>query len=389
MQRKPIPMSRRVPLDISDFLMRKHNIVMPFQALWCQPCRQHGEDLFNQHKIDEKTGASDEIPDRIKKLYETPQSSESLFSDSQPVGSQVSVGSGGWQPEPSAPPELDESGSTEFKVNGRQLIFDLIKNCNENFKWKQMAYRTQRPYPKLSRNAHYRMKRSLSFGVSSMIQTLCSFKEDYIEIWKDLKKSMMVDKALGAKGNSDILLEEVIKSYNLSSTPEGKIMALSLVANNFTFKQLCKFNPPDKGIKGLKKSAKKHSKQNVDETGENVDDIQALLDSDDDSDDSNKDSDISTDEELSASQSDQCLYWKPELKFYFYQRARLHYRLSNGAVQPLIVPRKNNWKISFEVLRTIIDFVTSDEIQQSVAFGTCIARGSDGNRVKIAKAIRR
>ena len=168
-------------------------------------------------------------------------------------------------------------------------------------------------------------------------------------------ESMYVDKALGAQGNSDVLLEEVVKAYNLSTTPEGKIMALSLVANNFTFKQLCRFNPPEKGTKGLKIQGKKLPKPSVDETGENVDDIQALLDSDDDdSDESNKDSDLSTDDEFSASKSDQCVYWKPELNFYFYQRARLHYRLCQGAVQPLIVPRKNNWKISFDVLRTII-----------------------------------
>ena len=74
------------------------------------------------------------------------------------------------------------------------------------------------------------------------------------------------------------------------------------------------------------------------------------------------------------------VYWNPPITWDWYKKARVHYDKFGGGGRPVEVEYHPHERIKKEVIRTIIDFVTSDEQQQSVAFGTMLVKTSNGER---------
>ena len=152
----PEVVNHAISFDISDFLLKKHGMIMPYQARVCRMCQRNIDEMKQQYD-QEKGGeeSDDENTIGIKKMYEEPQSSESLYSNSQPTGSQNS-----WKPDDENPsaPLLDDSDmmEEEFKSNPRQQLFELIRSFDSEFEWRQLAFKTRRPFPQLGRNAHHR-----------------------------------------------------------------------------------------------------------------------------------------------------------------------------------------------------------------------------------------
>ena len=154
--KNPEKIHHPISFDLSHFLLKKHGILMPFQARVCRVCKDTIDAMKQKHD-EEKGGveSDNETAIGIKMLYEEPQSSESLYSNSQPTGSQHS-----WKPDDNYPsaPLLDDSDmkEEEFKANPRQQLFELIRSFDSEFEWRQLAYKTKRPFPQLGRNAHHR-----------------------------------------------------------------------------------------------------------------------------------------------------------------------------------------------------------------------------------------
>ena len=149
-----------ISIDISDFLLKKHGILLPYQARTCRTCKRNIDTMKQQHNEEKGEESDNETSTSVKKFYEEPQSSESLYSNSQPTGSQHS-----WKPDEDSPsaPLLDDSDmkEEEFKSNPRQQIFELIRSFDTEFQWRQLAYKTRRPFPQLGRNAHHRYGRAM------------------------------------------------------------------------------------------------------------------------------------------------------------------------------------------------------------------------------------
>ena len=134
----------------------------------------------------------------------------------------------------------------------------------------------------------------------------------------------------------------------MANSKEGRVLALSLLVNNFSFKQLCSFNPKDKQKSGTGEETNSSDFENNTNSESNEDDDE-VNDSGDKKDNEEEEKNVT---------------FNPPLQWYYYQTARLHYRSSQGALQPLICPPKNISKIPFDVLHTIIDFVTSEEVSK-------------------------
>ena len=189
------------------------------------------------------------------------------------------------------------------------------------------------------------MKRSVALGIASVVKTFSSFKEDHIKIWKEIKKSFAVEKLLGEKEHADELIQDVIRAYNLATTKEGRILALTLLVNTFSFKQLCAFNPKDHREGKIVNSDSSDSENHT----------MSELEEDDEVDE--------TGEQIKMNQKEKEVTFNPPLNWYYYQAARLHYRANQAALQPLICPPKSIWRIPFDTLRVVIDFATSEEVR--------------------------
>ena len=83
------------------------------------------------------------------------------------------------------------------------------------------------------------------------------------------------------------------------------------------------------------------------------------------------------------------LFFNPELTWDYFKNARVHNDKFQAGGQPVEVTIKPRERIKKVVIRTIIDFLTSEEVQQSVAFGTILVKGPDGVKVRIAHQIRK
>ena len=69
-------------------------------------------------------------------------------------------------------------------------------------------------------------------------------------------------------------------------------------------------------------------------------------------------------------------------KCYFTSFPCENYDKFQAGGQPVEVNAKPRERIKKEVIRTIIDFLTSEEVQQSVAYGTILVKGPDGTDSK-------
>ena len=71
-----------------------------------------------------------------------------------------------------------------------------------------------------------------------------------------------------------------------------------------------------------------------------------------------------------------------------HQKARFHNRLS-GAGKPYVKEKSAKWKLSPEIMETIVDYVTSTQEMQSVAHGTLQITLDSGRKTRISGVIRK
>ena len=221
------------------------------------------------------------------------------------------------------------------------------------------------------------MRKSVSLAFKAAISAFTDCPDDYGEIYIDVKDSGFMEKALGQKVLMDSYIKEIVRAHNMASTAREKIQILSLVSK-MGFGRLKKFNPPnvkevesddedDTDIDMETKDDEMDIEENVEDQIGNAGDVTLI----------NKSKEGTKD------------YWNPPLTWDNYRNARIHYDKYGAGGQPVEVKVQPKERIDREVLRTIIDFLTSDEQQQSVAYGTILVKGPDGKKVRIARAIRR
>ena len=85
------------------------------------------------------------------------------------------------------------------------------------------------------------------------------------------------------------------------------------------------------------------------------------------------------------------VYLNPPLTWYYYKKALVHADIHKAGGQPVEVQHhsREHEVTSKETIRMIIDFLTSEEVQQNVAYGTVQMKGPDGVTVRVARNIRR
>ena len=85
------------------------------------------------------------------------------------------------------------------------------------------------------------------------------------------------------------------------------------------------------------------------------------------------------------------VYLNPPLTWYYYKKALVHADIHKAGGQPVEVQHhsREHEVTSNVTIRMIIDFLTSEEVQQSVAYGTVQMKGPDGLTVRVARNIRR
>ena len=330
------PFKENISLERSVQLLEDRGLIVPYGAKYCMACTRKISDLL-------KTP----VPEDEEKMESTP-------SD---CGPRLDLGNS------------DTPGSSiGTQKNPRDMAIELIQTVEPTFDNKKAMWKTKQPIHQLKKTAKFKMRKTLGLTIKAAISAFTSCEDDIGEIWTDVKDSGFVEKALGQKVLMDSYIKEIVRAHNLACNPRERIQILSLVSK-LGFDKLRKFNPP-----------KNNEEMDEDETDDDeIDDDNGNVD----------DMEVSHAGDVKLKGESKKIYWNPPLTWDYYKNARIHYGKFGAGGRPIEKKVYARERIKKEVLRTIIDFVTSDEQQQSVAFGTILVKGPEGEKVRIARAIRK
>ena len=340
--------TKKITVELSEYYLYEKDMVLPCSSKVCSSC------LMKMIKSREESG------------YAFKGSQEYLLAvvGSQPSNPASTPNEGGKLNLTGATTDSSQdstrggqSKEETTKMILRRLGQELIKVDDPNFynKTKAMwgiAHKNINDYHKASKN--YLLQEAAA-GIKAILTGLTDIPDDRINIWMNLVKSGRMEKELAGARNliQNEMLQSIIKSYNAAKKDQNlRIQVLSLAASNFTFHQLDQFNVS---------KDKQESK------------------------DGDPEDEGSKDEEP----EDGIVRFNPPLTRGFYRKALDHYDAFGTALMPRKKEKQSRWHFSQELMTLFVDFITSEEIQQSVAFGTLLIKMEDGKKERIARCIRR
>ena len=361
---------RPVSWENSRDLLTKKGLVVPYEIKVCVKCAHKISEILAPVENEEPM---DSTPSTSSQRLYVRNSSDTPGSSSQ---------------------------ATIVQRDDRDVAIELIQMAEPEFDKKKAMWKAKTPINLFkSKQSKYMMRKSVAFGIKAVCSAFTSCKDDLGEIYVDVKDSGFVEKALGQKVLHDSYIKEIIRAYNMAPDARARTQILSLVSK-MGYGRLKKFNPPME-----KKAATKLAVQEDNQDMEIDNDLFPVEHDDNDeesSDDESSDEESNTEKNIedhigdagdvtitNESKKESVEYWNPPITWYKYKNARVHYDKFKAGGQPVEVKVQPKERIDREVLGTIIDFLTSDEQQQDVAFGTISVKASDGRKVKIARAIRR
>ena len=188
----------------------------------------------------------------------------------------------------------------------------------------------------------------------------------------------MGDKQVMAKS-----MEQIIIARNLATSFDEKVQIMSIVAETTPFSVLNQYNPINErenlmiedGDEEEDTIIEEENVETLTETGKNLEmSLNTAMKEEAGS--------------LTKANNTKTVYFNPIFSRHEYRKARFHNRLS-GAGKPYVKEKSAKWKLSPEIMETIVDYVTSTQEMQSVAHGTLQITLDSGRKTRISGVIRK
>ena len=370
--------SNRVTYEQAKAYIEKGKKIIPYGARVCAKCNIHLIDYAKTHKAEEAardflaatnsnedmdTGEEAPGPEKKKPRTDLNRRASKATAGSD-KGSVYTPSAESLEPSPeNAGPALNtavpSTSSEEKEETVKDILVKLIqKTIDPEFTKTKCMGQTSTPLHELGPTSLSKIRRTGAKAIDALITAMTTLPSNKRGIWKMLKESGCVERQLGFKDFLDSHLREIIKGYNMSGNSDERLEIVSHVAK-IPMRRLGQFNP----------DPPKNPKEHGDNSGENNEDNGSI-------------------NNLDGTVKRSVLHWNPPLTVGFLRKAKVHRHTYKAAGQRVKRKKQIRQRINRETLEFIIEVVTSEEQQQGVAHGTLLMKGVDGERVRVARAIR-
>ena len=372
-----------VTYDQAKAYVEKGKKIIPYGAKVCVTCSIKMKDYLRSHEAEDAAAnmlaATNSVENMdIEEEAQGPEKKKPR-TDMNRVDSKATAGSdkgslytpsaASLEPSPeNAGPtlntEVPSTSSEEKEEKVKDILLKLIHIVDPEFTKTKCMGQTSTPLHKLHPTTHFKIRQTGAKAIDALISAMTTLPSNKRGIWKMLKESGCVERQLGFKDFLDSHLREIIKGYNMAGNSDERLEMVSHVAK-IPMRRLGQFNPDPP------KNPKEH--------GDNSDHQPAGGENNGDNGSINN---------LDGTVKRSVLHWNPPLTVGFLRKSKVHRHASKAAGQRVKRKKRIRERINREALEFINEVVTSEEQQQGVAHGTLLMKGVDGERVRVARAIR-
>ena len=347
---------KTVTVSENEYFFQTHHKPLPAGGKICVNCKDYLKaEMEGPHLESDESILRDET---IQSDSESEQIEvDPSFDVDQGVEPPSDVEMGEQEEDQSSGNEEVSSETQKLKTQNKKL-YKLIKSSSFHSPHARKAFVKKSRYQKMERTTKWRVDRELARGVAAILEAIFPIhKEDRKYAWENLKNSSLVEKQLGGEQILGKMWREIIHATNMCRTYEQKVQLLSNFVPFASYPEFAKHNikRKDQGI------------------GKRPDD---------------EEEDGSSDEETDKVEEDLPCF-NPPIHFPLYQKARKHYKRFGYINAPVPKKTRKLEKITPALVDQIVDFISSEEICQNVAYGTYTLRDNKGNKKLIAKVQRK
>ena len=219
-------------------------LILPYQAKICVTCSIEIPSVVAKWKEEADNRESSESEDEEEEMdvegnqllnLSMSTKTESSYAPSS-IQSSLTFDSQGTSDGPTQPASQPSDDATD-------LVLKLIQYVEPSFTRKQIAKKTTRSFKGLGKTSKKKLRRTIGLANKAIITAMTHHDEDHEPIWRDVKESECIERALGLIRFLDKNLKLIIRAYNKAPSENERLQIVTAVAD-IKFCKLNQFNPP-------------------------------------------------------------------------------------------------------------------------------------------------